>query len=276
MTKICPKCLHQNNDTSFWCAGCNTKLQETIIPNPSFEEQYGKQQQSPSRSYQQEFKQSLSKKQCVLAFLIPILIGICIIAVLFFFGTFTPVSLSESCKINEDFFFENNSIITADGWHFTITVVKPYQLEGIVLDMHTYSKNDFPYRPINTFSPIDLVIGVQDILTNPNSYPYQITSFSDRYVWWEFHGTNQNDLNYFKTHTGNNHIIPHNTEVINVLETITVGDHINLDGYLVDLYGTKGNMYYTWETDTEIGNFDCEIILVDNLIVQKEIPPPMI
>ena len=59
MTKICPKCLHQNQDTSFWCAGCNTKLQENIIPNPSFEEQYGKQQQSPSTSYQQEFKQSL-------------------------------------------------------------------------------------------------------------------------------------------------------------------------------------------------------------------------
>jgi len=172
-----------------------------------------------------------------------------------------------SCKINEDFWFEEEKLITSDGWTFTMTKVKDYTLDGKVLAFNIYHKNEVPYRPINTFSPIDLYIGIDNVKNNPDNYPITITSFKDRYVLADFYGDSSSDWTYFKNHVGNNHIIPHNQEVLYELDNITINDCVIIDGSLVDLYGTKGDQYYHWNTDTNIGDFNCEIILVDNITI---------
>jgi len=174
------------------------------------------------------------------------------------------------CEINEDFWFEEDKIITSDGWTFTMTKAGDYTLYGIVLGTKTYNKYDTPYVPINTFSPIDLYMGVDDLLENPQSYPYTITKFDNRVGYTMFNGLSESYAEYFRTHSGNNHIIPHNQEVLNELRNIDAGDVVLIKGSLVDLYGTKDNQYYRWDTDTQIGNYDCEIILVDELTIYSD------
>jgi hypothetical protein len=145
--------------------------------------------------------------------------------------------------------------------------VKDYTLTGIVLGLKTYTKNDFPYRPINIFSPIDLVIGVDDVAEHPEKYPFSIR-YEYRGYWCTIKGLTVAESEYMKTHMGNNHIIPHNQLVLNQLKNISINDQVVIDGSLVNLYGSRGSEQYYWTTDTQIGNYNCEIILVDNLIVE--------
>jgi hypothetical protein len=137
-----------------------------------------------------------------------------------------------------------------------------------VLGLKTYKKSDSPYRPINIFSPIDLVIGIEDIKENPDDYPYSI-SYVYRGYWLTYQNANAANYEYMRTHMGNNHIIPHNENVLNQLSNISIKDCCIIKGSIVNLYGSRGNEYYTWDSDTNIGNYDCEIILVDEISINN-------
>jgi hypothetical protein len=79
---------------------------------------------------------------------------------------------------------------------------------------------------------------------------------------------NYADYQYFKSHTGNNHLIPHNEEVLNMMQNISLYDHVFIEGSLVNLYGERGDQTIFRPTDTHIGNSACEAILVDELIIK--------
>jgi hypothetical protein len=259
-----------NPDDALWCNNCNTKLLEKLEINEEIQRSEHSESQVPLSSYYQVPYQSKKVVLRVFAIVCPIVLTF--ILIMIYFGNVTSDFTGINCKINEDFWFEGNSLYTSDGWIFTITKVRDYTLDGIVLASKTYSKNDFPYRPINIFSPIDLVIGTDDVKNNPETYTFTITSFRDRYVYWKWEGNSQDNYNYFKSHTGNNHIIPHNEKVLNELATnLSQNNLVIIQGSLVNLYGTRNNEYYTWNTDTTIGNFHCEIILLDNITISSSI-----
>ena len=169
--------------------------------------------------------------------------------------------------INEDFWFEGNNLYTSEGWNFTMTKIQDYTLEGLVIGLETYHKTDSPYDPCNIFSPIDLAIGTGEIMTNPDKFDYSITSFNNRCFTWYMKYDDVSDYNYFKSHTGNNHIIPHNQETLDVLRNVSINDHIILDGSLINLRGTRGDQSWNWNSDNNIGNYACEIILVDSITI---------
>ena len=169
-------------------------------------------------------------------------------------------------QFGEDYWFNGNTLLTSDGWSFKITNVKDYTLDGIILGLKVYDKKDVLGDPSTTFSPIDLLIGVEDIKDNIGEYTFSITSYGNRVVYYQFEGSSKNAV-YFDKHVGNNHIIPHNKEVFDALETINVMDKVVLQGSLVNLQGTKDSKSYSWTTDTKIGNFDCEIILADSIMI---------
>ncbi len=145
--------------------------------------------------------------------------------------------------------------------------VKDYTLDGTVLALNKYNRYDYPYDPCNIFCPIDRLIGIGDVKDNIKNYDYTITSFSNRQVYWYLRYDDISDYNYFKSHTGNNHIIPHKEEVLEMLDNISVKDNLLIKGSLVNLYGTRGDETLYRPTDTHIGNFDCEVILVDELTI---------
>ncbi|MFW6121118.1 MAG: hypothetical protein ACOC80_09505 [Petrotogales bacterium] len=269
MPKQCPDCGMENPENEFWCRNCKSRLVRTISiqkdEHPS--ESLNKGHKVSQRPYFDERK----TRPYGFKIFICIVAGLVLTTLII---TYVSLSIGSdfkgiNCRINEDFWFEGNYLNSSDGWTFIITKVKDYTLDGLVLGLKTYDKNDYPYNPINIFSPIDLVIGIDDVKDNPDKYPYALTYFYRGY-WVTFQGGNAADSEYMKTHMGNNHIIPHNEEVLNELQNISINDKVVIEGSLVNLYGTRGNQNYHWNTDTRIGNYDCEIILVDMISITSQ------
>lgn len=264
--KLCSDCGYENPNKAYWCQKCNAKL----VNPPSNDKKITNDEEKIERdNLEYEYlNDDLSKKIRKIYVIFVVLIIIISAGIVTYFTIYKgPDFEGINSAINEDFWFEGNNLITSQGWNFTMTKVKDYNLEGIVLGLHYYYEDDIPYRPINIFSPIDLYIGVEDVKDNPEKYPHRITSYSDRVGWTEYDMDDIDDQNYFRSHTCNNHIIPHNKDVLNELKNVSVMDIVNIEGSLVDLYGTKGEQYYYWNTDTVIGNFNCEIILVDSITI---------
>jgi hypothetical protein len=268
----CNNCGAFNSPKSFWCQQCSQKLDHNYNQTFGFKEKGSNDiifklatQKNPVKEHSRSLVAGFTGGIRIAVFLFT-----CIIILLngssvsFFTPTLNPIN----CKINDDFWFNDTNLYTDDGWVFEITKVKDYTLDGIVLATKTYSRYDTPLRPINIFSPIDLFIGIDNIVENPIQYTFSISSFSDRYIFWTWQGQDWNNYEYFKSHTGNNHIIPQSPQVLEILKNnITIKSHIVIEGCLVNLYGENGNQYYTWNTDTQIGNHNCEIILVENIVI---------
>ncbi|KYK29260.1 hypothetical protein AYK20_06115 [Thermoplasmatales archaeon SG8-52-1] len=267
MVKYCPFCKSENHDDAFWCRNCESMIlkEPSETKNTSTDGQNNLEidKNSPPKSFKQ-YEIRLSK------FFIIIYVAAIVITVLFIYYNVTKGSdfSGINCKINEDFWFEEDKIITNDGWTFTMNKVQDYTLNGVVLALKKYNSYDYPYDPCNIFCPIDLLIGVDDVKDNIENYDYSITSFSNRQVYWYLRYDDVSEYNYFKSHTGNNHIIPHDEEVLNMLDNISVKDDLLIKGSLVNLYGTREDETLFRPTDTHIGNYACEVILVDEIILE--------
>ena len=268
MTRYCPNCGKINPDDAFWCLSCDTNLL-SIKPHETPQPAPERTESQPTMSFYEEMTYQ-SKRNAIIKGVVIGVIAIILITLFIVFLNWYSVSgfYGINCQFNEDFWFEGNYLNTSDGWTFTMTKIREYTLDGIVLATKTYSKSDWQYDPANIFSPIDLVIGTEDVKDNIDNYDYTITSFSNRMVSWHLHYDSIGTYNYFKSHTGNNHIIPHTEEVMNtLLQNLSVNDCVLIEGSLVNLYGTRGNEWWRWNTDTQIGNFHCEIILVDHITI---------
>jgi len=266
MVKYCLNCGAENFEDAFQCKRCNSKFVDYYAINQEISgEEYRKQ----FIEHQDTYKSfNYYENRAIKIFIVAFVIFIVFVIIFIYFGNSKGSYFSwTNCKFNEDFWFEEDKIITDEGWIFTLDKVKDYTINGIVLALNTYSRYDTPYDPCNIFSPIDLCIGVDDIKDNTNKYDYSITSFHNRKVCWYLYYDDIAEYQYFKSHTGNNHLIPHNEDVLKMLQNISVKDIVLIRGSLVNLYGSRGKETYIWTTDKYIGNFKCEVILVDELTI---------
>ncbi|KYK22236.1 hypothetical protein AYK24_02480 [Thermoplasmatales archaeon SG8-52-4] len=265
MVKYCPYCKSENHDDAFWCRSCEKIIVKVHAEtnNTSTEDKNNQLENNSSLKSFKHYENRFTK------FIIIIYVIAMVVTALFIYYSVTKGSdfSGINCKINEDFWFEEDKIITNDGWTFTMDKVQDYTLNGVVLALKKYNMYDYPYDPCNIFCPIDLLIGIGDVKDNTENYDYTITSFDNRQVYWYLRYDDVSDYNYFKSHTGNNHIIPHNEEALNMLQNISVKDNLLIKGSLVNLYGTRGDETLLRPTDTHIGNFACEVILVDEIIM---------
>jgi len=271
MTVECPHCHAINPDDTLWCKACNKKISSELLV-------YSQDVKLPPYSIKPEKEKitfqhktiSPSKRmfRTLLYLLIFAIVFVILIVVVLFFSPLQAnlsFSLIGTTSFHDDYGFHGSWLNTTDGWAFTITPLQDFKMTARVLFIEYYSKSSLPYRPINSFSPVDVVLGIDDIVENPEEYPYRITSSYDREVRWYIDGS-PTAYQYFLSHTGNHHIIPHNEEVYSYLiHTLQIDDVITIEGTLVNLYGIKGEQYYRWETDTSIGNYPCEIILVEKI-----------
>lgn len=203
------------------------------------------------------------------------IISIAIIFVVIIAGTLfyltrdnAPEVSVTNAVINENYWFEaqedgSELLFTSDGWTFELNARQEYTLTGVILGTKIYGIDYQPYRPINYFSPMDILVGVDGVSDNFENYDYEITSWADRVVTWYVY----NDYQYFLTHTGNNHLIPHTVDAYNRIMELETGDRFSLSGYIVEPYGTRGSDWYEWPSDNRIGNWDCEVILVDEITI---------
>ena len=266
MSKYCPNCGAENPEDAFWCRNCDKKLFETQSVLQKISEEKPPKPLPERQETYKSFDQYESR--AIKVFIIGFVIIIAFIGIFMYFnvsnGSDFPLI---DCQINEDFWFEEDKIITNDGWTFKMVSVGDYTLDGVVLAFKEYNRHDSPYDPCNIFCPIDLFIGIDDVKNNPDMYDYSITSFNNRQVFWYMRYDDVSDYHYFKSHTGNNHLIPHNQEVLYMMKNISVKDRVLIKGSLVNLYGSRGDESLFRPTDTHIGNYNCEVILVEELII---------
>ena len=166
-------------------------------------------------------------------------------------------------EINVDYWFEGDTIRTSDGWTFTITKPMDFSIDGRILDMRVWDKDD---DEINIFSPCDLFIGIDDVKDNPDNYPFVTTGYSNRCIYTVFTGGGTEYV-YFRPHVDNNHIIPHSKKVLNTLKTLDVGDLVIIEGSIANVHGQKGRTKINWVGDTSFETFGCQVILVDSVVV---------
>jgi len=79
---------------------------------------------------------------------------------------------------------------------------------------------------------------------------------------------------YIGDHSSNNHLIPANKNILNVLRKIRKGDIIQLWGYLVNIKGTYKGKDVNWKTSTsraDTGNGACELIYVEKVRLKNKI-----
>lgn len=175
-------------------------------------------------------------------------------------------SFSSIGEFGTDYWFSGDSIKTNNGWTFEYKKVKDCSFDAIVLNYYVYNKDGLYYYPSEIFSPVDIFFGHDDVVDNFDNYKYSILNNFYRGVQWMCHSDN---YPYFEAHTTNTHLIAHSKNVLSNMQNIQIGDVVSLTGSYVNLFGrhSSDSTTYTWTTDDEIGNYDCEIILVESFVV---------
>jgi len=175
-------------------------------------------------------------------------------------------AFSDISDFNSDFWFEGENIKTNEGWTFRYEKVLDVSFEAVVLDYYVYNKDSIIYQPSEIISPVDIFFGHDDLVDNSGNYDYQVVQNFYRGVFFQTSGDGPSQ-SYFKNHVTNTHIIPHSDSILTILKTIQIGDVVTVSGSYVNVYGSHSSdaATYTWETDTQVGNWNCEIILIDSI-----------
>jgi len=75
--------------------------------------------------------------------------------------------------------------------------------------------------------------------------------------------------NVIISNSANNHLIPADNKIRELIGLIEAGDYIRIEGYLVNVYWEAGfGSYYAWDTSTtrtDTGDGSCEIIYVTDI-----------
>lgn len=177
------------------------------------------------------------------------------------------VYFSDISEFGEDYWFEGNHAKSSNGFDFTLTTVKSCSIQGRVLATNTYPVHDFPSSPVNMISPIDVFVGLDNIMKYPDEFQIYVPYYRGRMAQSNIKA---GDISYIREHAANLHIIPHNREVYDAVFLIKDNDLIFINGSLVNVIGTNGRGTVTWYTDTIIGNSDCEIVLVDEITINLQ------
>ena len=169
-------------------------------------------------------------------------------------------------EINSDYWIEGDTIITNSGWNFNLTRVENFSYTAKILDYYVYNKDCLIYQSLELFSPVDILFGFDDIINHTGVYPYKVESYFYRGMYVRCTGTSDAE-DYFLTHVTNTHLVPHTQEILNKFKTINKGDIVTISGSYIDIFGQHDNTdsTYSWTTDTNIGDSNCEIIFVESI-----------
>ncbi|MFA6939956.1 MAG: hypothetical protein WCQ54_03100 [Clostridiaceae bacterium] len=147
-----------------------------------------------------------------------------------------------------------------------VTLVKraEYKIYAVVASKKSYGK--FSDGDI---APLDLALAWGKL--TDQSYLKDISFFqSSRWYYYRYDGKRDIDISYISSHSANNHIIPKNKNILNILNKIKVKDKVILEGYLVDIY--KGSNFQ-WKTSlnrSDTGSGACEVFYIEKVIYKNK------
>lgn len=238
------------------------KLEEMLKNEEIDEATYKRQLQSINESY------SIEEDNFIYNNFLKILIFIIFIVIL----VIIILLMKNTINGNNNQIDENKSIKTdkgiisnIEGGKIEIRYVSQYRVSGRVVGKKEYFSNGMQDR----LSPIDIGM-VTGKLADGNNYEKFQFRLQDRTLYtYTLDGKFVQSIggeDYINKHILNNHIIPSNNEITEVLKKVRIGDKILLEGYLVDVYATfdDGRTWF-WDTSRtreDTGNGACETFYV--------------
>ena len=143
---------------------------------------------------------------------------------------------------------------------YQIHTLYKYKIKGKVLAF-----GNFFFTSAPKLSPYDITLGWKELSDQSIIDQVQFTHMP-RYVSWTYENNFPLSHEYVNSHVSNNHIIPANKDVSDILSDVRRGDIILLSGYLVHVTGQ--NMTWTSSTSRyDQGDGACEVMWVDSATI---------
>ena len=158
-----------------------------------------------------------------------------------------------------------NRIETIDFKGVKITKLATYDITGVVLGMEYY----YFGGGANRMSPEDLVLAWGPAATSKYSDDISVKiGGSDRFLNYSIKGDYYRDYkDTAGNYISNNHIIPINGRIKNILKKVRKGDVVQIVGYLVECKGDNWHWGPSSMSRTDSGAHACEIILAESICI---------
>ena len=170
---------------------------------------------------------------------------------------------------------------------FAYDKIAEYSLSGMIVAintdfwLHGLMRNDFDKVSLMDIGIVWGKIADKDYVKNYLKFKSEKTSTARwlRYTY-KCRGTDCLDFGYIKSHTAHTHLVPANNNIMSALLTLKKYDKVKLEGYLVDLYFSKGGKSITSvsRTDNNAGSRGrnngggaCEIMYVEQVQIGERI-----
>ncbi|MBN1522310.1 MAG: hypothetical protein JW928_07230 [Candidatus Aureabacteria bacterium] len=149
------------------------------------------------------------------------------------------------------------------GADFTIRPLQSYEVSARVVSKKNYGYWTWQGR----LAPVDLALAWEE-LSKPHYVKF--VSFSQRSRWYYFRLKSDApfDTGFVYERSSNNHIIPHNDNVLRALRRVRKNNIIKLAGYLVRVDGKWNGRAVWWQSSTsrsDTGDGSCEVIYATSL-----------
>ncbi len=245
---ICSNCNtnHVSSRSSRYCSECAAKISSSITGIPI---KYESDPVSLSEKILNIIHSNIFKNS---------MLFVVVLCLLFAYGFFKTVKRHPpgitvlDSPVQET--LEYAKVFEKEGYQ--IQALYKYKIKGKVLAF-----GNFFFTSAPKLSPYDITLGWQELSDQAIIDQIQFTHMP-RYVSWNYSNDFALSHEYVNSHVSNNHIIPADRKISDILSDVRVGDIITLSGYLV--YVSKDNMSWTSSTSRfDQGDGACEVMWVD-------------
>ena len=166
---------------------------------------------------------------------------------------------------------EGGTSMSVDGYDIDITFKYAYSVDALVVHTKDYSGGS---KINDQISPVDLGLAWGTVAATNEDIDYHWDQ-SGRWIYWEIDTGSEiaraGGKDQLNSHCSNNHIIPATSDVEKTVTKMRRGDHVKLEGYLVDVYGKKPDgTWFSWNSSTsrtDTGNGACEVFYVTSATI---------
>lgn len=154
------------------------------------------------------------------------------------------------------------------GYEVKLSFLYSYDIEALVVHKKNYTANHIQDK----LSPVDLALAWGSVAQYNKEIDFH-WSQNNRFAHWRVDNVSElapvGGMQGVQVQASNNHLIPANKYVAQKIKKIKTGDHIRIQGYLVNINATKpdGQRFY-WNSSTsrtDAGNGACEVIYVKDI-----------
>ena len=158
--------------------------------------------------------------------------------------------------------------LNVNDFDITVDRLYEYDIEALVVSTHDYKGNSVG----TALSPKDLALAWGTVAEHNKDVDFHWKQ-SNRWYYWRVDtpqelGVAGGELRIIRQ-LSNNHIIPANEEIRQKVSYIRRGDHVRLQGYLVNVNGRKADgstfRWYSSTTRTDTGDGSCEVFYVTSV-----------